>query len=41
MELLNTNINRDRDRYIKNIMIEVKSYLQNLGIIYIYRLEVR
>lgn len=35
MELLNTDINEEYISDIKNIMQDVKTYLQNLGIIYI------
>jgi hypothetical protein len=35
MDLLNTDISRADMSKIKNIMMEVKTYLQNLGIIYI------
>lgn len=35
MELLNTNINREDISKLKNIMEEVKTYLQGIGIIYI------
>jgi len=35
MELLNTDISREDMSNIKNVMIQVKTYLQNLGIMYI------
>ena len=35
MELLNTNINTEDISKIKNVMMEVKTYLQQLGIMYI------
>jgi serine/threonine protein kinase len=35
MELLNTNMNNVDMSKVKNAMIEVKTYLQNLGIMYI------
>ena len=35
MELLNTDIDRADINNIKNVMMEVKTYLQNLGIMYI------
>ena len=35
MELLNTDMTREDMSNIKNVMIEVKTYLQNLGIMYI------
>jgi serine/threonine protein kinase len=35
MELLNTDMNRQDISKIKNIMMEVKTYLQSLGIMYI------
>ena len=35
MELLNTDISKGEMSKIKNVMVEVKTYLQNLGIIYI------
>ena len=35
MELLNTYMSRENMSSVKNVMMEVKTYLQNLGIIYI------
>ena len=35
MELLNTDMSRANMSSVKNVMMEVKTYLQNLGIIYI------
>ena len=35
MELLNTDMSREDMSNVKNVMTEVKAYLQNLGIIYI------
>jgi serine/threonine protein kinase len=35
MELLNTDMSRENMSSVKNVMMEVKTYLQNLGIIYI------
>jgi serine/threonine protein kinase len=35
MELLNTDMRKENMNKIKNIMMEVKTYLQNLGIMYI------
>lgn len=35
MELLNTDMSRENMSSVKNVMMEVKTYLQNVGIIYI------
>jgi serine/threonine protein kinase len=35
MELLNVNLNGQNMNNLKNVMMEVKEYLQSLGIIYI------
>ena len=35
MELLNTDMSRENMSSVKNVMMEVKTYLQSLGIIYI------
>ena len=35
MELLNTNMSRENMSKIKNVMMELKTYLQSLGILYI------
>jgi serine/threonine protein kinase len=35
MELLNTDMRKENMNKLKNIMMEVKTYLQNLGIMYI------
>jgi serine/threonine protein kinase len=35
MELLNTDMSRENMSSVKNVMMEVKTYLQKLGIIYI------
>jgi serine/threonine protein kinase len=35
MELLNTDMSKENKSEIKNVMIQVKTYLQSLGIIYI------